>query len=337
MNKILPGSPSVTIGIPLYRSGRFLDTIIANIEAMPKAGIEILISDRHCYDDAIDKLIIRYGNDPRIRFFKAQDELDWVGNINFLLNEARGEFWRFLPHDDLSPAGSLESLLSALVTDKDAILAYGKIKAVDLNDQCLPRLEDHWNPQPKNAEDGWTLGIALEMCWNFHHFDGAFQGLVRRKVLVDNQLLIRSALGQVFPERGWQFALCLLGRFHFVPEALYIKRYYPDSTHKKWKITHFNYYSIAWVYSTYLWDLLGPLPARWYSIWDVWFNTLRLAWRGFAHNNGKQFSYNAAPDFLSWLINRIFPQNKSWVKNLNKSRKRKIDSLRIMSLPQKRH
>jgi glycosyltransferase involved in cell wall biosynthesis len=63
MNIIQDIYPRVSVAIPLYRSARFMDIIIANIEAMPKQDIEILISDRHCFDDTIDRLMERYATD----------------------------------------------------------------------------------------------------------------------------------------------------------------------------------------------------------------------------------------------------------------------------------
>jgi glycosyltransferase involved in cell wall biosynthesis len=332
MNRILPDSPRVSVGIPLYRSARFIDTIVANIEAMPKTGIEILISDRHGYDDTIDRLRARYGADPRIRFFQKRDELDWVGNINFLLQQARGEYWRFLAHDDLSPPGSLELLIAALDTHPDAVLAYARIEAVDLEGKPIPRSGDHWYPQPKQADEHWNLGVALEMGWNFFHFDGAFQGLVRRAALVENDLLIRSTLGQVFPERGWQFALCLLGRFHFVPEASYIKTYYPASTHRRWQTTGRNLHSLAWAYSANLWRLLGPFEARCYAIWDVWWNARKLARWQDDPERGVPPLLGPAPDPLCWLLDQI-TSPAEWLRDFLRARREKIKSLRALPLP----
>ena len=335
MNIINSNAPRVSVAIPLYRSARFIDIIIDNIEAMPKQDIEILVSDRHGYDDTIDRLIQRYDSDPRLRFFKHQDGLDWVGHINALLQEARGEYWRFLPHDDTSPAGSLELLILALDTHKEAILAYGPSQAVDLEGNRLPE-HDHWHPQPPQVENSSTLGIALEMCWNWNVYAGSFKGLVRRKVLLENKLLLRSTIGQVIPDRCWQFALCLLGRFHFVPEAIYIKRYYPGSTSQKWAFKSYTYYSAAWVMSTYLWGLLGPAPARRYALWDVWLNAMRLALRRFRINRLRPFSYLAAPDLPCLLVNRVLRLKTPYFQKFSESRQRKIDLLRMMTLPQKR-
>ena len=264
-----------TVVIPLFKSARFFDTIIANIDAIPARNIEILISDRHCYDDTIDRLAERYAGNPQIRCLKYRDKLDWVEHINTLLEEAQGDYWRFLPHDDLSPAGSLEALISALDSNADAILAYGPTRAIDGEGRPLPE-RDRPNPHPVEAEDGWTLGLVLQMFWK-GYFDGAFKGLIRRKIVMENKLLIRSTREQIFPERCWLFALCLLGRFHFVPEATYVKRFYEGSVHSRWTITGENFLSAAQVMSEYLHNLLGPGAACQYGTQDLWLNARRLA------------------------------------------------------------
>ena len=292
MKKILPDAPRISVGIPLHRSLRFLDTIITNIEARPKKGVEILISDRHCYDDALTILQERYRGDARFRFFAARDELDWVGNINFLLKEAAGRYWRFLPHDDLSPAGSMEALMQALDSHPEAVLAYGPTRAVDMDGQPLRRF-DRLTESIETRE--WTLGIALEMFWK-GYFDGAFKGVVHREALIHNNLFIRNTRDQVFPERCWLFALCLLGSFQFVPTAMYVKRYYPESTHARWEITGRHFHSVAWAMTMYLWRFVKSLPACLYGTVDIWRNARLMArWADLpAHENRPP--YRAVPD-----------------------------------------
>ena len=49
LRETIPDPPLVTVGIPLYRSARFLPSIIENLEALDYSNMEILISDRHCF------------------------------------------------------------------------------------------------------------------------------------------------------------------------------------------------------------------------------------------------------------------------------------------------
>ena len=53
--------PLVSVAIPLFRSKPFLNYVIENIEAIESADVEIIVSDRHGTDDALDLLRRRFG------------------------------------------------------------------------------------------------------------------------------------------------------------------------------------------------------------------------------------------------------------------------------------
>lgn len=294
--------PKTSVVIPLYKSTAFRDGIKANIQAMPETGVEILISDRHCYDDSIDYFREYYADDNRVRCIQHQDKLDWVGHINALLKEAQGEYWRFLPHDDLSPAGTLESLIKALDENPQMVLAYGPTQAIEADGHALP---DKYRlaPHPLEAEQGWTLDLVLQMFWK-SYFDGAFKGLIRRDLILEKQLWIRSTKAQVFPERCWLFALCLLGPFQFVSEAMYIKRFHQDSLHTNWIITGDSFTNIGQTMEAYIDQLLGKGPVANYCIRDIQLNAQCMAqWQD--KQVGERPLYKAFSDILDTQIRRL--------------------------------
>ncbi len=320
--------PRVTVVIPLYRSRPFIDTIIANIDAMPQSGIEIIISDRHCHDDAIDRLAQHYAEDHRVRCIQQRDGLGWVGHINTLLELAGGEYWRLLPHDDISPPGSLEALIAALDAAPDAVLAYGPTKAVDSEGRHLLE-RDAPSPHPQQAEEGWTLGLVLQMFW-MGYCSGAFKGLIRRRVVMENQLFIRSTEGQIFPEGCWLFALGLLGPFCFVPEAVYIKRYHAASVHAQWQITGRNFSSAAQVMISYLRDLVGPRSARQYGMLDMRFNGTRVSLWQDKRQHLPRPGYKPITRGWLWLFSL---QRLSILQAITLSHRSRIDGIRKLPLP----
>jgi glycosyltransferase involved in cell wall biosynthesis len=265
----------VTVGIPLFRSAPFFEHILENIRAMDGMDVEVLISDRHCHDDTLDRLSASLSGRSNIRFLKANDGLDWVGNINELLRESTGEYFRFLPHDDLSPRGSLEALVRSMDADQSSILAYGPTKAIDLGGSHLPSL-DKPAPHPAAAERSWDLDLALRMKW-IGYFDGAFKGLIRMKQIRDSGLFIRSSRDQIWPERCWLFALMLHGRFIFVPDAWYIKRFYAGSVHSQWRIDGSHYRSVLDVMQSYVRDIFRDPALIRYCCEDIRSNAEGLA------------------------------------------------------------
>jgi GT2 family glycosyltransferase len=272
-----PEAPRITVAIPLYRSAPFYESICANIESMPTKGVEILVSDRHCLDDTLGRLRARFAGDPRVRWLAARDTLDWVQHINLLLREGRGDYWRLLPHDDLSPPGSLEALAQALDRDPQAILAYGPTKAIDAAGRPLPERD---RPHPHPIPDGapWTLGLVLDLFWD-GHCDGAFKGLLRRRVVLEAGHSIEPTLDLILPERAWLFGLALLGPLRFVPEAQYLKRFHPQSTHAQWQIRGRHTASVTATMIRCLGrQVVDRRLRRLAALYLIWRAALRLGW-----------------------------------------------------------
>ena len=225
-------NPLVTVGIPLYRSARFVDNVLASIAAMPAEGVEILVSDRHLADDALQRIADATRDDPRVRCMAARDEINWVEHINLLMREARGRYWRFLPHDDYAPPGSLEALVEVMEADSTLLVAYAATRAEELSGD--PKPERDVREAHPDTSAGQVYGHALDLVGG-GHFTGAFKGLIRLAPIRARGLFIRPNVDLIGSERLWLFALALVGRFRFVPESLYIKRYHPRSVHSSWQ------------------------------------------------------------------------------------------------------
>ncbi|MGA3187564.1 MAG: glycosyltransferase family 2 protein [Bryobacteraceae bacterium] len=218
--------PKVTIAVPLYRSRRFLAIVTDTLRTLDYPNLEILISDRHHEDDAIDRLQQEFAADPRFRFLLAADRLDWRAHYNLLLKEASGKYFIWISHDDSYSADYITQLVEAMEENPDAVLTYGQVKRIDLNGKPLtyvhPRIRDYGNPGFLTA-----CRIAMSAGLQFH-------GLFRRQVLLDRQLYIRPTVNNIAADMLWLFAVAMIGRMVFVESCTFLKRYYPSSTHKSW-------------------------------------------------------------------------------------------------------
>lgn len=231
MVAVEPGRPLVSVAIPLYRSRRFLDVIVENIEAIGYGNVEVIVSDRHGHDDTLELLRRRFGADPRFRFLSAIDGLDWVAHFNLLLREARGTYAVWLAHDDSYPATYLGELVTALEARPDAALAFGRVEQVSL-DGFLPTLP--FSPPPVPADGARSLGASLRMLtvWQLWF---AFRGMVRREVVERSSLYIRETRGNVRADIYWLFALSLRGGLLYVPSCTCTKRFYRASAGAAWR------------------------------------------------------------------------------------------------------
>src|SRR5581483_8483031 len=151
---------------------------------------EFLISDRHCQDDALERLQELFAADSRFRFLAATDELDWLAHYNLLLREASGDYLVWVSHDDSYSSDFVEKLVEVLEPQPDAVLAYARTERISISGDPIPSkpakiLRAAMVPSPLAA-----YRVALSRNLPFH-------GLFRRKWLLDRQLWIRPTIHNV--------------------------------------------------------------------------------------------------------------------------------------------
>lgn len=269
--------------IPLYRSRRFLEIVQANIDAHLELDAEVILSDRHLLDDTTAVLVERYHHVPNVHIITATDAADWVENTNSLIARSTGKYFRIVPHDDTATAESTRLLMEALERNDDAVLAYGVVRAIDLEGQAIPgRDEMNANDSPENR--AWSIEDALSLFWRAR-FLGSFKGLVRGETLRKNNLQIKKTPTLIHSERTWLFGLALAGRFQFVPDSVLLKRYHETSTHRGWRYSAQVILDAAATMQGYCDDLIADPQARRRAVFNLLANAHREAhWFDNRHN-----------------------------------------------------
>ena len=196
-------------------------------------------------------------------------------NTAGLVDAAQGRFLRILPHDDSTDADAIAHLVAALEQDPGAAVAYGQIKAINLEGQHLPA-QDQLNPNEQASSSRWLLEDILPMFWT-GRFAGAFKGLIRRDIAQRAELRFRATPGLAHSERAWLFALGLAGAFRFVPKIVLTKRYYSDSTHRGWPRSSQSIADVAKSMEDYARALLPDQRLADYAVQDLRLNTDRFA------------------------------------------------------------
>lgn len=223
-------TPLVTLALPLYKSRRFLDIITANLDTITYPHLEILISDRHSADDAIDVLETRYSGDARFHFLRAHDELSWVEHYNTLLRAGTGKYFLWMPHDDSYPANYVTTLVQALERAPDAIAAYSQLIGVASDGT---RNTIHSEP-PFRRDSLWTWHNAVTLFLDGELWQ-VMRGLFRRDQLIGQNLFLTPTRDNNAADMVWLFAVACTGRIVWKPDTWCEKRFYGDSTHALWK------------------------------------------------------------------------------------------------------
>ena len=104
---IVPGR--VTLGVPTLNRSKLVLRAVRSALAQTYAEIEVVVSDDASTDDTLQRLAEI--KDPRLIVFPQQKRLGLVGNFDFCLRHATGEFFLLLGSDDALLSAAIEVLI----------------------------------------------------------------------------------------------------------------------------------------------------------------------------------------------------------------------------------
>lgn len=113
--------PRVSVCIPTYRGGATIGAAIESVLAQDFGDFELVVIDDGSPDDTA--AVVRRYRDPRMRYLQNLANLGPQGNWNRCLDEARGEFFKLLPHDDVLKPHCLRRQVAVFDADRDERIA----------------------------------------------------------------------------------------------------------------------------------------------------------------------------------------------------------------------
>lgn len=254
MGDYMTNYPHISLLIPLYRAKPFLDCIIQNIEAVDYPNCEIIISDRHYLDTAIDILREKYANDPRVKILSFQDELNWVDHFNLLFQQATGKYLIRISQDDKLINYTLKEMVSCLEENPSIVLCYLPVVLTDMKGHFLGVINFLSEVQQVNDNEPWAFELTLN-AYLAGYFSGAFScGLFRRELLNKHLAYIRPTKRLIDSERLWDSNVGLLGRISMCVKGEYIKQQNPVGITSQWQRKPSDYLSNYIVMLSYLKD-----------------------------------------------------------------------------------
>ncbi len=151
--------PSISVLVPSYNQGQYLEECLRSVLAQQYPDIEILLADGGSTDTSA-QVIAHYA--PHLAWHRiGKDAGTWDAN-NMALAQAKGEYVLVLNSDDyLLPKGLLH-LVNGLAGSPNKDWVTGKVWAVD----TLGATKATFNPKPwPDARPGRSF---LQECWIYH-------------------------------------------------------------------------------------------------------------------------------------------------------------------------
>jgi glycosyltransferase involved in cell wall biosynthesis len=170
-------TPTLSVLIPTYNYARFLPEAIESVLAQDCPDFELLIAD-DCSGDNTAEVVRPYcARDSRVQFVAHPANLGMVNNWNYCLEQARGEYIKFLFADDkLCHPQALSKLVALLQKNPSATLAASA--RVVLNEKSEP--VDLWRTLADGYHDGREI-ITVYLMENGRNLVGEPSAVLFRK------------------------------------------------------------------------------------------------------------------------------------------------------------
>lgn len=226
--------PRLTVGLPVYNGERYLAQALDDLLGQTYTDFELIISD-NASTDGTEAICRRYAAaDTRVRYVQQGRNIGAAGNHNVVVNEARGELFKWAGHDDLYSPNLLRCCVDALDEHPDAVLASCLSVIIDEDGTPVRRVMHY-----PEAVDSPRAPVRFRSVLFGLGGDDDY-GVIRTDVLR------RTALSgsHYHADRTLVAELVLHGPFHRVPETLYYRRDLPDragrpqQTVRSWCVNH---------------------------------------------------------------------------------------------------
>lgn len=231
--------PRVVALMPAWKASAFIVETLDALAAQTYPTLEILISDDASPDDTADVCERYAAGDARFSVIRQPKNLGWLGNVNALLREARGDYLVFAFQDDLFDPTYVERCVAALEDKPQAVLAFSDITLVNQDGS-----EEHLS---FTALDGVSERLRraqvmsrLPAVWWTPN-----RGVFRASAAAEIGGLRRSRAGEFSADWPWLLHMSLLGEFVRIPERLCTKIFQPESLSRSWSYSRRDWIAVA--------------------------------------------------------------------------------------------
>jgi glycosyltransferase involved in cell wall biosynthesis len=154
------GSPLVSILVPAYNAGRYLEDLCRSILAQKFQNLEVLIANDGSTDNTLE-VLASFQKDPRFQVLSWEKNRG-LSQANLALFEAaRGEFWCNPGADDMLAPDFIQERLNLLNTNPGAVMVHGPAKMINELGEPAGDLEPKIN-FPAELDGARALRVLLQ-------------------------------------------------------------------------------------------------------------------------------------------------------------------------------
>lgn len=223
--------PLVVACLATWNGEPFIEDTLASLAAQTYPNLKVLISDDASTDNTL-AICERFANkDSRFYLLRQAKRSGWVGNVNLLLKAARGDYFFFVPHDDVLDPNYVTRLVEMLESRPNAILAFSDMEFIDLSGD----VQIQTYVELEGVEH--RIRRAHRMLRQRGHWWIPYRGIFRATAVKHIGGLKTNLAGEFAADWPWLVHMSILGEFVRVPEVLYKRVESKKSLSRIWDYT----------------------------------------------------------------------------------------------------
>ncbi|MEK0084513.1 glycosyltransferase family 2 protein [Benzoatithermus flavus] len=201
----------MSIGLPVFNGENFLEDAARSVLAQTFDDLELVICDNASTDRTGEIARDLAASDPRVRYFRNERNLGAAPNYNRTWHESRGEYFKWLSHDDRLTPTYVEATVTALDAAPDAVLCNSVVDYIDEHGIVFATYDSDLGAAsgPDPAARFAAMVLRSHSCVDFF-------GMTRRRAM-EGSLLHASFHGA---DRAFLAQMALRGRLLQLPEHL---------------------------------------------------------------------------------------------------------------------
>lgn len=221
--------PLVSIGMLAYNDESYVGLAIGDMLSQSFEDFELIISD-DCSADRTAEICREYAQkDSRIRFFRQEPRLGMQKNYEFVLGQARGQFFMWASSDDRWDKDFISTLFAVIKQDKSLTSVFCPFQFIDEDGTPYTGKDDGIYTNNYSGRNAFSR--LAKFC--FFYSDAFFYGLHRRELIQDVQIPVWWGINSVTPANNNYPPLCLFlarGGYLSIGESpLFFKRVHQNS------------------------------------------------------------------------------------------------------------
>lgn len=208
--------PRLSIGMPVFQGAAYIRSALESILAQTHEDFELIVSDNASTDGTEDIVRAYAARDRRVRYHRSLRNVGAARNFNRVFSLASGEYFKWAAHDDVLAPECLARCVEVLDRERDVVLCYARANVIDERGRIIEEYVAPLRTDSPKAADRFLDLIAVD------HRCYAAYGVIRARTLR------QTSLHGSYPssDRVLLTRLALFGRFHEIPEGLFLPRWH---------------------------------------------------------------------------------------------------------------